>query len=80
MKFIMSFMLIGLLILSCKKETQTQTSTTDSISADTVSVDTATNASPTPVPLPSDTVRTDSTAAKNNIDSAGTTRNGNTKK
>lgn len=59
----MSFMFIGIIFLSCKKEQQTEnTINTDSVIADTVITDTA---GTTPAPMLSDTVRMDTTALKN---------------
>ncbi|WP_312992075.1 hypothetical protein [Chryseobacterium flavum] len=77
MKFIMSFMFIGIIVLSCKKEQQTEnTINTDSIITDTVNTDTA---GTTPAPMPSDTVRTDTTALKNS-DTAQTAKTRTQKK
>ncbi|WP_312303564.1 hypothetical protein [Chryseobacterium sp.] len=72
MKFIISAAIIGLVVLSCKKETTEKTVTTDSIITDTMRTDTATAITPAPAPLPSDTVRTDSTSSKKSQDTANT--------
>lgn len=74
----MSFMLIGFLALSCKKETQTST---DINIADTIRTDTATHPAPVSPPLPSDTLGTkDSTSSMNKRDTEKATPNTNRKK
>lgn len=77
----MSFMLIGFLALSCKKETRTEQSTitTDTIIADTMRADTTNPAVSSP--LPSDTLRAkDSISSTNTRDTARTTSGANRKK
>lgn len=80
MKLIMSFMLIGFLALSCKKETRTEQSTitTDTIIADTMRADTTNPAVSSP--LPSDTLRTKDSISTNKRDTARTTSDANRKK
>ncbi|REC45454.1 hypothetical protein [Chryseobacterium pennipullorum] len=76
MKFIMSLMLIGFVVLSCKKETKSETSiTTDSIITDSVKVDTAVTSSP----MPADTMRTDPATTKY-LDSMNASGNAPSKK
>ncbi|MGK6341089.1 hypothetical protein ACMGDK_02555 [Chryseobacterium sp. DT-3] len=60
MKFTIVLMLLGLTVLSCKKETkvETSTTTTDSVIIDTEPANTAV----TTTPVPSDTIRTTDTA------------------
>lgn len=73
MKFIKSTLLIGLIVVSCKKEQKIErTVTTDSIIADTIKTDTTIVAPPAPVPVPADTLRTDSTSSKKRQDTAKT--------
>ncbi|WP_419488852.1 hypothetical protein [Chryseobacterium bernardetii] len=81
MKLIMSFMLIGFLALSCKKETRTEQSTsTDTIIADSMRTDKAANHQPMSSPLPSDTLNKDSTSSMNKKDTARAVPNTNRKK
>ncbi|HCN50049.1 MAG TPA: hypothetical protein DIT10_13340 [Chryseobacterium sp.] len=72
MKLIISAAIIGLVVLSCKKERTEKTITTDSIITDTMRTDTATVITPVPAPLPSDTMRTDSISSKKYQDTAKT--------
>jgi len=69
MKFTIVLMLLGLTVLSCKKETKvdTSTTTTDSVMIDTVPSDTGTA---TAAPMPSDTLRTADTATTKKTDTA----------
>ncbi|SMO45095.1 hypothetical protein SAMN06265171_101925 [Chryseobacterium rhizoplanae] len=76
MKFIMSSLLIGLIVLSCKKESKTEISTTDSIVTNTVRTDTIS----TVTPLPSDTIRIDTVSSKNKMDTVRSHKNTTTKK
>lgn len=69
MKLIISAAIIGLVVLSCKKE---RTKKTISIITDTMRTDTATVITPVPAPLPSDTMRTDSISSKKYQDTAKT--------
>ncbi|MDQ0064759.1 hypothetical protein [Chryseobacterium lathyri] len=70
MKFTILLMLLGLTVLSCKKETKvdTSTTTTDSVMIDTVPADTTTT------PMPSDTLRTADTATTKKTDTAKVTK------
>lgn len=80
MKFIMSILLMGVIVLSCKKENRTETSvTTDSVIADTMRTDTVSNVTPM-APVPSDTMRTDTVSAKKSADTARTPNNKSPKK
>lgn len=72
MKFIISAAILGLVVLSCKKERTERTVITDSIITDTMRTDTATAITPVPAPLPSDTMRTDSTSSGKNKDTTKT--------
>ena len=76
MKFILSTLLIGITVLSCKKEHKTEISTTDSIIIDTMRTDTLS----TVTPLPSDTIRTDTVSSKNSMDTVRSPKNKTTKK
>ncbi|MBE4948868.1 hypothetical protein [Chryseobacterium culicis] len=65
MKFIIPTLLIGIIVLSCKKEPKTEGPlATDSITADAMAADTVSSVTP----LPSDTLRTDTVSSKKNMD------------
>jgi len=68
MKFTIALMLLGLTVLSCKKETKvdTSTTTTDSVIIDRVPADTVV----TTTPVPSDTLHTADPAATKKTDTA----------
>lgn len=72
----MSSLLIGIIVLSCKKESKTEISTTDSITTNTVRTDTVS----TVTPLPSDTIRTDTVSSKKLTDTTGAYKNKTQKK
>ncbi|SEH32811.1 hypothetical protein [Chryseobacterium culicis] len=72
MKFIIPTLLIGIIVLSCKKEPKTEEPlATDSITADTMAADTVSSVTP----LPSDTLRTDTVSSKNNMDTVNSPKN-----
>ncbi len=67
----MSSLLIGIIVLSCKKESRTETHvTTDTVIADTVRTD-----SVSINPIPSDTVRADTVSSKKRTDTVGSPKN-----
>ncbi|MGR3857701.1 hypothetical protein [Chryseobacterium indologenes] len=77
MKFIMSSLLIGLMVLSCKKESKTETNvTTDTVIADTIRTDSVSSVNP----IPSDTIQSDTVSSKKLTDTTGTYKNKNPKK
>jgi hypothetical protein len=72
MKFTLLLMLLGLTVLSCKKETKVDNTTiADSTVIDTVPSDTM--AAPAN-PMPADTMRTGDAASVKKMDSAKTTK------
>ncbi|MEF9478346.1 hypothetical protein ACR1PO_17790 [Chryseobacterium sp. RRHN12] len=79
MKFIMSILLMGVIVLSCKKERTETSVTTDSVIADTMRADTVSNVTPM-APVPSDTMRTDTVSTKKSTDTARTPNNKSPKK
>ncbi|WP_131705386.1 hypothetical protein [Chryseobacterium sp. BLS98] len=72
MKFTLLLMLLGLTVLSCKKETKVDNTTiADSTVIDTVPSDTMTAPAN---PMPADTMRTGDAASVKKMDSAKTTK------
>jgi len=72
MKFTLLLMLLGLTVLSCKKETKVDNTTiADSTVIDTVPSDTMTAPAN---PMPADTMRTRDTASVKKMDSAKATK------
>lgn len=68
----MSSLLIGIIVLSCKKESRTETHvTTDTVIADTIRMDSVSPVSP----IPSDTVHRDTISAKKLADTTGAHKN-----
>ncbi|CAI8791161.1 hypothetical protein [Chryseobacterium sp. IT-36CA2] len=77
MKLIIPTLLVGIIVLSCKKESKTERPiTTDSLITDTMRTDTVSSVTP----LPSDTIRTDTVSSKKNMDTVRTSKNKTTKK
>lgn len=72
MKIIMSTLLIGFMVLSCKKESKTETNvTTDTVIADTIRTDSVSAVNP----IPSDTVQSDTVSSKKLTDTTGVRKN-----
>lgn len=72
MKFMMSSLLIGIIALSCKKESKTETHiTTDTVVAETIRTDSVSPVSP----IPSDTIRRDTVSSKKLTDTTGAHKN-----
>ncbi|KYH07312.1 MULTISPECIES: hypothetical protein [Chryseobacterium] len=72
MKFIMSSLLIGFIVLSCKKESRTETH----VATDTIIADTIRTNSVSPVsPIPSDTIHRDTVSSKKLTDTIGAHKN-----
>lgn len=69
MKFAISLMLLGLIVLSCRKETKVNTTTSDSVITDTIPSDTVVTA---PTPMPSDTLGRADSASTNRMDTVKT--------
>jgi hypothetical protein len=77
MKFIMSSLLIGIIVLSCKKESKTETNvTTDTVIADTMRTDSVSTVNP----MPTDTIHRDTVSSKKLTDTTGAYKNKTQKK